>query len=244
MQKPEPRICYRLLLDMYPPSKEPAWRLALRALFRFILVTGALFGSAGRLDWPRGWFFLALSVITLAGSVPVFRRENPNFFRARLGKATGGKPFDQVLYVILMASILGCLVVGGLDSRFGWSNIPFEWTYLGVVLYVAGYVPVGLAMATNPFIERTVRIQHELGHVPVTSGPYRVVRHPMYAGVLIGIAGWPLLLGSVWSYLPLGVLFVTLLLRTVLEERTLRRELPGYEEYTRRTRYRLLPGVW
>jgi protein-S-isoprenylcysteine O-methyltransferase Ste14 len=225
-------------------QKEPVWKLARRALFRFTLVVGILFGCAGRLDWPRGWFFIALTIVTLAITIPVLQRENPRFLRTRLQKTAGAKPFDKVIYIILMSALLGCLGVAGLDARFSWSSLAFEWTYLGLFLYIAGYIPIGLAAATNPFLERTVRIQEERGHVAVTTGPYRVVRHPMYAGVLLGMAGWPLLLGSTWSYWPLAVVAVTLIVRTALEDRTLRLELPGYEEYTAHTRYRLLPGIW
>jgi len=223
---------------------ESARRLALRAIIRFAIVVTVLFGCAGRLDWFRGWFLMALTIVTIAFTLPVLRRENPRIIRTRLQKTEGAKPFDKVIYVILMSAILGCLAVAGLDAHFGWSSLAFDWTYLGVFLFVAGYVPIGLAMAANPFIESTLRIQEERGHVTVTSGPYRVVRHPMYAGLLLGIAGWPLLLGSTWSYLPFAAVAVTLILRTVLEDRILRRELAGYEDYTMHTRYRLLPGIW
>ncbi len=229
---------------MPQPPREPAWKLALRAVVRCALAIAVLFGCAGTLEWSRGWFFIALTIVTLAVTIPVFCRENPEILRTRLQKTKGAKPVDKVIYVILMSAIFGCLAVAGFDARFGWSSLSFEWTYLGLLLYIAGYIPVGLAMSTNPFIERTVRIQEERGHVAVTSGPYRVVRHPMYAGLLLIMAGWPLLLGSTWSYWPIAVVIVTLIVRTVLEDRTLRRELPGYEEYTKRTRYRLLPGIW
>lgn len=229
---------------MPPQPKEPVWKLAVRAAVRTAAVFGVLFGSAGRLDWHRGWFFMSLTIITLAVILPVFQRENPGFLRMRLQKTHGTKLFDRVIYVILMVSLFACLAVAGIDARFGWSSLSFEWTYLGLFLYVAGCIPIGLAVATNPFIERTVRIQKERGHVAVTKGPYRVVRHPMYAGILLMIGSWPLLLGSLWSYLPWAALAVTIVVRTVLEDRTLRRELSGYEEYTQRTRYRLIPEIW
>jgi len=208
------------------------------------VVLGVLFGCAGRLDWLRGWFFAALTIITLAVTIPVLRRENPRILRTRLQKTQGTKPFEKVIYAVMGSALLACLAVAGLDARFGWSSLPFEWTFLGMLIYVAGYIPIGLAMAANPFIERTVRIQEERGHVAVTTGPYRIVRHPMYAGLLLVIGSWPLLLGSIWSYVPWAVLTVTLIVRTALEDRTLRRELPGYEEYTKHTRYRLIPEIW
>ncbi len=229
---------------MPPQIDESVSTLALRAAVRFIVVVSLLFGCAGRLDWYRGWFFLALTGVTLALSIPVFRRENPRILRTRLQKTNGANPYDKIIYSIMMCSLLACLAVAGLDARFGWSSLAFEWTYLGLLLYVAGFIPIGLAVANNPFVERTVRIQAERGHVPITTGPYRIIRHPMYAGIFFLTASWPLLLGSKWSYLPWAVLAVTLIFRTALEDRTLRRELPGYEEYTKHTKYRLIPEVW
>lgn len=229
---------------MPPQLEEPVSKLALRAVVRTVVVIGVLFACAGRFDWFRGWLFVTLAIITVAATIPVFRRENPRILRTRLQKTSGAEPVDQVLYAVLMSAILGCLGVAGLDARFRWSSIGFEWTYLGLLLYIAGFIPIGLAMATNPFVERTLRIQDERGHVPVTTGPYRVVRHPMYTGIIIMTAGWPLLLGSLWSYAPWAVLAATLVVRTAFEDRTLRRELSGYEEYARRTRYRLIPEIW
>ena len=100
-------------------------------------------------------------------------------------------------------------------------------------------------MAVNPFFEKTVRIQHEIGHRVVDSGPYKIVRHPGYTGMIIGlILATPMLLGSGWAFVPALLAVVWAVVRTVLEDRTLRRELPGYEDYTRRVPYRLLPGIW
>ena len=229
---------------MPPQPDEPTWKLALRAVIRFALVLGVLFGCAGRLDWLRGWLFATLTIITLAVTIPVLKRENPRILRTRLQKTHGTKPLDNVIYAVMMTALLSFLAVAGLDARFGWSSLPFGWTYLGVLLYIAGYIPIGLAIAANPFVERTVRIQQERSHVVVTTGPYRIVRHPMYAGLMLVMASWPLLLGSTWSFVAWAVAAVTVFVRTALEDRTLRRELPGYEEYTKHTRYRLIPEIW
>jgi protein-S-isoprenylcysteine O-methyltransferase Ste14 len=113
-----------------------------------------------------------------------------------------------------------------------------------VVLHLLGSIPIAGAMATNPHLETTVRIQEDRGHRVSTSGPYRVVRHPMYVGAILQFAGAPLVLGSLWACLPVAAAPVLFIVRTALEDRTLRRELPGYEAYAQRTRYRLLPGVW
>jgi protein-S-isoprenylcysteine O-methyltransferase Ste14 len=217
--------------------------MALRAVPRIALLA-IPFVFAGRLDWPRGWLFIALALFSLAANLLLIRSKNPSLLRVRLEKSKGTKPFDKVVTAMIFAAGFGLFAVAGLDTRFGWSSLASQWVYLGVLLHAIGSVPIGLAMATNPFLESTVRIQDERGHVAVTSGPYRVVRHPMYAGTLLMTAGWPLVFGSTWSYLPLALLAAAVVVRTALEDRTLQRELAGYAEYAKRTRYRLLPGIW
>ena len=107
-----------------------------------------------------------------------------------------------------------------------------------------GDVFVLWTMAVNPFLEKGIRIQEDRGHRVITTGPYRYVRHPMYAGAIVMFAGFPLVLGSGWTFVPVGVITVLFVVRTVYEDQVLRRELPGYAGYAERTRYRLIPGVW
>ena len=128
--------------------------------------------------------------------------------------------------------------------RFGWAPLGWPWAILGALLISASMVPVAGAMAVNRNLEQTVRIQADRGHQVTTTGPYRYVRHPMYAGLLLGLPGTALLLGSAWSLVPAAACGAVLVIRTALEDRTLRRELPGYEEYARHTRFRLVPGLW
>jgi protein-S-isoprenylcysteine O-methyltransferase Ste14 len=202
------------------------------------------FVCAGRLDWPRGWVFIALALISIAVNVILIRWKNPGLLRVRLERSKGAKPFDKVIVAMIYVAGVGFFAVAGLDARFGWSSLASQWVYLGILLHAIGSVPKALAMATNPFLERTVRIQDDRGHAVVTSGPYRVVRHPMYAGTLRMATGWPLVLGSTWSYLPAAVLAAAVVVRTALEDRALQRELAGYAEYAKSTRYRLLLGIW
>ena len=137
------------------------------------------------------------------------------------------------------------LVVAGLDRRWGWRpELPLAWALIGAALLALASAFAAYAMLTNRFFSGVVRIQHERGHTVVTDGPYRWVRHPGYAGGVVGQIALPLLLGSLWALIP-GVLTAGLtILRTTLEDRTLCTELPGYAEYAQRARYRLLPGVW
>ncbi len=217
--------------------------LIVRAFGRALLLA-PLFLAAGRLDWRRGWIFVALILFSTALNFALMRWKNPSLMRARLEKHDNVERFDRTFFRVSVPLVLLSFVVAGLDARYGWSSLDPRWLWAGVALHLAGTVPIALAAMTNPFMEVAVRIQQDRGHVPVSSGPYHFVRHPMYVGLLIMFVAWPLILGSLWAYLPLGALAVAYVVRTALEDRTLRRELPGYEDYAKLTRYRLLPGIW
>jgi protein-S-isoprenylcysteine O-methyltransferase Ste14 len=215
-------------------------------VFVTVLVMGAvLFLSAGRLDWAAAWVFLGLYVLAILTLGVWAMRKNPDVINERGRIAKNTKAWDKVLMTIYTLMLLVLLVVAGLDAgRFGWSAML-------VAVQVIGFVGSGLAvaltywaMSTNPFLSTMVRIQDDRGHRVVTSGPYRYVRHPMYAGTLVLWPCIPLALGSWWALIPGAVIAVIFVIRTALEDRTLQAELPGYAEYARHVRYRLVPGVW
>jgi protein-S-isoprenylcysteine O-methyltransferase Ste14 len=220
-------------------------RLVLKLAGFTILWGAVLFLSAGRLDWPRGWIYLGLCVLGLVVNGAGVIRKNPELVRERWKKRADTKTFDKVFMVLYTPTVFVMPAVAGLDAvRFGWSSMGPETLYIGVALHLVSILPIAAAMATNPFLETTVRIQTDRGHRVITTGPYRVVRHPMYVGAILHFLGTPLVLGSVWTSVPVGTAILMFVVRAALEDRTLRRELPGYEEYAQRTRWRLLPGVW
>lgn len=225
----------------------PRWARRLAQLAASIgLWLGALFGGAGRFDWPRGWIYAAAYLTMLVVSAAVIWLTNPGLFEARARlRHRDTKGFDKVFLAVFLPLNYILPAAAGLDNaRFGWWPISFVAVYPGLLLFAVAMVLLAWAMAVNPFAETTVRIQTERGHTVVSSGPYRLVRHPMYAGAILMFLGTPLILGSMLALLlAIGValLFVG---RTALEDRTLRRELLGYEAYATCTRYRLLPGVW
>lgn len=225
-------------------ARDMARRVA-QILFTIVLWGVILFAAAGRLNWNRGWIYLGLMILSIAINGVVAVPRNPEIVAERGKKHAGTKPFDRVVNVVYTIALLGMSAVAGLDAvRFGWSSIAFGWVYAGAVLYLLGSWPITWAMATNPYLETTVRIQDDRGHTVVTSGPYRLVRHPMYAGLILEYMATPLVLGSVWAFVLAATLVGILVVRTALEDRTLQDELPGYKDYAARTRYRLLPGIW
>ena len=135
-------------------------------------------------------------------------------------------------------------IVAGLDLRFRGSALPGFWFPVGCAALVPAALFADWAMLENEHFEQFVRIQTDRGHRVVTTGPYRFVRHPGYLGAIIGALVTPLLLGSAWTFVPAGLVALLFVIRTQLEDRTLRRELRGYAEYAARTRFRLVPGVW
>jgi len=203
------------------------------------------FLAAGRLDWAGGWIWLATTFIGLAFVRVYVGRRNPGLprRRSRIGEGTPG--WDIAAVNVLRLTIIAVLIVGGLDGgRFRWSPLPVWSQVAGVLLMSAGLAVAGLAMGANVHFEATVRIQDDVGHAVIDQGPYRFVRHPGYAGIIVMIAGTALVLGSGWALLPAAAGIITVVVRTVLEDRFLCERLNGYREYASRVRYRLVPALW
>jgi protein-S-isoprenylcysteine O-methyltransferase Ste14 len=204
-----------------------------------------LFVSAGNFTWVRGWVYLGLYALGLMICGGALIRFNPTLAAVRARTHHGTKPFDRTFAALYAPMLFVIAVVAGLDAvRFGWSILGTRWLCVGALLQIGGSIPIAWAMATNPFLETTVRIQTDRGQQVISSGPYRYVRHPMYVGAILQIIATPLILGSVWALLPTCLVIGLLMFRTYMEDRTLYAELPGYAAYTQHTRYRLIPRVW
>lgn len=222
-------------------------RYAVRETMGVIMAGVALFWAAGTLAWPMGWVMMAIYAAWTAGMSAVMIVLEPGLIAERLGPKKGGKSWDFVILAVLGMANLARLIVAGLDVRFGWTpagTFPLWVTIAAAAVSAAGYAFFVWATASNAYFSQTVRIQEERGQRVATGGPYRLVRHPGYAGALLfELFSW-LALGSAWAALPSLAGAVTLVVRTVFEDRTLRGELPGYDEYAARTRFRLVPGIW
>lgn len=214
-------------------------RIGLIVVFAVIL-----FAAADTLHWVRGWIWIVFTTLLEIGTLVTLARKVPATLEQRGMLHVGVKGFDKVFVVCWLSLALITPVVAGLDMRLGWSHVPVSALYWGLALTAFAW-PLGTwAMVENEHFEQLVRIQSDRSHHVISSGPYRIVRHPGYAGAIVGTLCTPLILGTWWTFIPAGAIALLFIVRTALEDRTLRKELQGYEDYTHRTRYRLLPGVW
>jgi protein-S-isoprenylcysteine O-methyltransferase Ste14 len=203
-----------------------------------------LFATAGRLDWPEAWIFLGIYLLGITANGLWSLRHNPDMLNERGRVGENAKSWDKVIGLIYTVLLFAIYILAGLDARFGWSAVPLWVKFLGGIAFAFAMVLTFWVMSANAFLSTFVRIQDDRGHTTVSSGPYRFVRHPMYVGILFMSWGMPFLLGSWWAVIP-GVLNIVLFfVRTALEDKTLQAELPGYKDYVKQVRYRLIPGIW
>jgi protein-S-isoprenylcysteine O-methyltransferase Ste14 len=213
--------------------------------FSFVMIAAILFLSAGRLNWTWAWVYLGICVASLLINAPIMLRTSPETIAER-GQPQKTKEWDKIVGSLWGLMIYIALpLLAGLDVRFGWiGGIRPAWNIAGAIAQAVGLGLTSWAMITNAYFSTAVRIQSERGHTVCRSGPYRFVRHPGYVGFVLQSLSLPVLLGSLWALIP-GVIAALLMgLRTFLEDRTLQAELPGYPDYIKEVRYRLIPGIW
>jgi protein-S-isoprenylcysteine O-methyltransferase Ste14 len=200
-----------------------------------------------RWDWWEAWAYAVVCILGFAISRALAARRHPDLLaeRARLLQHENAKSWDRVLAPLVgLGGGLIPLVVG-LDARFEWSptfSLPARLASLLII--IAGFALGSYALIENRFFSGMVRIQTDRGHRLVSTGPYRWMRHPGYAGALLTYLATPVFLSSYGAFLPVAFVTAVLIIRTRLEDTALQEELDGYRDYARRVRYRLIPGVW
>jgi len=206
----------------------------------------ALFGPSGDLGWGMAWAYLGLFVAAVTANACLLLRRAPELIAERSRAGQGTKQWDRTLSLLMsLVGPLSVWVVAGLDRRFGWSPELSLWTQLVALAIVAlGYAVWAWAMVCNRYFAGLVRIQADRGHTVAIGGPYRYVRHPGYAAFVVMYHATAISLGSLWALIPSTLTMLFTVARTVLEDRTLREELPGYAECAQQARYRLVPRMW
>jgi protein-S-isoprenylcysteine O-methyltransferase Ste14 len=232
--------------DSYTQPFTP--RQWVRVIVVYLFIPLILFLCAWDLSWWQGWVFSLLIVVAGVAGRALAERRHPGLLaeRDRSPNMPGVKKWDRVLSPLMGVSIsFPLIIVAGLDHRNGWSPaFPLWLNLLGLLLVASGYALAVWALVENRFFSGTVRIQTERGHVVCDTGPYRLMRHPGYAGNILPLAGMVLAFSSLWTILPAALALIIVVVRTALEDRTLQEELPGYREYARSVCYRLFPGIW
>jgi protein-S-isoprenylcysteine O-methyltransferase Ste14 len=223
----------------------PILKRIFQLLVLVILQAIVLFVSAGSLRWPAGWWYIGLYLTMLLVASLIILPGHSEVMAERSKGISGGKSWDLWITRLMAFPTLGLLVLAGLDERWNLTPpLPLWVRLFGALAFMIGYAIVLWAMYSNPYFSQVVRIQSERGHVAMTGGPYRIVRHPGYLGMILSMLGAVFLLDSLWGLICFAFYLALIVTRTALEDRTLRAELSGYAEYGSHTKYRIFPGVW
>lgn len=205
------------------------------------------FFSAGRITDVRPWIFFSASFLHYFVSTMVQYKLNPELLVQRLKrKREGSKMWDEILMRASNLIVLILIpVIAGLDiGRFLWSSLDIYFAAVGFILFIVSTVLLNWAMCVNPYFEQTVRIQKDRDHRVITNGPYNIVRHPGYLAGILYTLSIPLIIGSIYTFIPVGIYVILVVVRTSLEDRTLHGELNGYPEYAKTVRYKIIPWLW
>lgn len=214
----------------------------IQVFVQMVVIMAILLVSAGRLDWLWVWVYLGVSLGILFVNTLVLPRD---LIAERGSPKEDTQPWDKLLSTLILFLTIGILAVIGLDERLDWSpELPVTVHIAGMTFIALGNLLFTWAMVSNRFFSTAVRLQFDRAQTVATGGPYRFVRHPGYFGMSVSLLATSLALGSLWGLIPAGITICLYIVRTALEDRMLRAELPGYAEYAQQTRYRLVPGIW
>ena len=222
-------------------------RIIVQLLFFIVVMPFLPLLISRQWDWREAWLYAIISILSFIISRVLAARRHPDLIaeRAKIMQHEDTKSWDKKLAPLAGLGGGLVLVIAGLDALFDWSppySLPIK--IISLIAILLGYALGSYALIENRFFSGVVRLQTDRGHQVVSSGPYRWIRHPGYAGALLTYFATPLFLDSPWAFLPTLFIAIVLVIRTSLEDRFLQDELEGYQEYAHRVRYRLVPGLW
>lgn len=204
-----------------------------------------IFLGAGRLNYWQGLMYLGIGLLMFTLGVTLFKVDN-SLAEERSKPGKDAKKWDKIILLISFAATLAMFLIAGMDSgRYQWSPVfPFVLYILGAIFTMTGQLLFMIARKQNSFFSSVVRVQNDRNHQVCETGLYKFVRHPAYLGSVIQLIGFPLIFGSLWSIIPVFISLVLTILRTFLEDKTLKNELTGYKGYSKKTKYKLIPFIW
>lgn len=233
---------FNALASLPPQARRNVLRRIGQMLFFDGLIALLLFLPAGSANWPYAWVYVVLmALVQLCGAffLPL------DVIAERGSKKENTEAWDRTLTRLILAALFSLYLVAGLDQRWQWTaGYAVAWHMVGALLFLLGCALEIWAMSANHFFSTAVRMQFDRNQRVCSGGPYRFVRHPGYVGMIVYDSVTPVLLGSLWALLSALAVLILLVIRTALEDRALRKKLPGYAEYVRQVRYRLLPKIW
>ena len=210
----------------------------------YIFIALALFLPAGTIFWLQGWIYIAIMICFSTSLLTYLTKKDPELLKAR-AKTKSTESWDNKLGIIGTPFYILLYVLPGFDAvRFRWSNVPPLINIIGFIGMIIATTLFILVMRENRYLSRVVEIQEERGHKVITTGPYRIVRHPMYVAVIILYISHCIALGSLFSLIPCTFIIFMIIFRTIHEDKLLYEQLDGYKEYAQITRYKLIPGIW
>ncbi|HEY3291525.1 MAG TPA: isoprenylcysteine carboxylmethyltransferase family protein [Anaerolineae bacterium] len=212
-----------------------------RTIAAVLVMLGVFFIPAGTFDYWQAWVVLAVILIPAAWGIAYMWKSDPGLMERRLRYR---EPHQQQQLIILISYpfFFLALLLPGLDHRFGWSQVPVAVVLAADIIIVAGYLLFFFVIRENSYASRVIEV--EQGQKVINTGPYAVVRHPLYVASLLLMLALPIALGSYWAFIPTLPIVPLVMIRAVKEEQLLASELPGYTEYMQKVRFRLIPGLW
>ena len=200
--------------------------------------------SAGKLIWVRAWILLGTYATCFITTTTIFVLKVPELIDERRKRHDNEKKWDRPLVLAYQVMYFPIFILSGLDERFGWSDFPFWISLIAIFFFIFFFLIITRATLVNKHLETYLRIQHDRNHKVCTTGPYKYVRHPTYIGLVLFFLAVPISLNSLWGLIHSIVAVIILIIRTIMEDNFLKKELSGYLEYSDKTRYRWIPWIW
>jgi protein-S-isoprenylcysteine O-methyltransferase Ste14 len=216
----------------------------IRFILVYIILALALFIPAGTILWLQGGIYIIMMIVFSTSFIIYLKKKDPELLKAR-AKTKTTESWDKKIGIIAGVFFLAMYILPGFDAvRFHWSSVPLLINMIGFAGMILAVIFFLLVSRENTYLSRVVEIQDERGHKVITTGPYKIVRHPMYLAVIVLYICHCLALGSLYSLIPCTGLIITIIFRIYYEDKKLHEELEGYKEYAEKTRFKLIPGIW